>query len=172
VVSALQQVLAETGMGRVILENSAGSGHTLGARFEQVGALLDGVGRDARVGVCVDTAHAFASGYDLRTADGLAGALDDLDHYVGLDRLWAIHANDSRAPLGSAVDRHENIGQGHMGEDAFERMLQHPALSGRPFILEVPGYEKEGPDLQNIQTLRRLAGRPPADVPEPVTMPR
>ncbi len=160
VISALEQVLGAGGETPILLENAAGSGNTLGARFAQVGLLLDGLGRDERVGICLDTAHAFASGYDLRTADGLEAALEDLDRHVGLERLQVIHANDSKAAFASAVDRHENIGRGHIGEEAFARMLQHPSLAHLPWVLEVPGYAKEGPDEENVQALKRLAGRP------------
>jgi deoxyribonuclease-4 len=97
---------------------------------------------------------------DYADVERLAGqALDELDRHVGLDRLKLVHANDSKSPIGSAVDRHENIGKGHLGEEAFERMLQHPALSNLPWVLEVPGYAKEGPDEENVRTLKRLAGR-------------
>ncbi len=159
VISALEEVLAAGGTAPVLLENSAGSGNTLGSKFEQIALLMDGIGRPERIGMCLDTAHAFASGYDLRTQDGLEAALEDLDRTVGLGRLRVIHANDSKAAFGSAVDRHENIGKGHLGEEAFERMLQHPVLAHLPWILEVPGYENEGPDLENVDTLKRLAGR-------------
>jgi deoxyribonuclease-4 len=159
VTAGLGEVLAAGGSMPILLENSAGSGDTLGSRFEQLGSLMDRLGWDKRLGVCLDTAHAFASGYDLATKDGLDEALLDLDAHVGLKRVKAIHANDSRAPLGSALDRHENIGQGLIGEEAFERMLGHPALSHLPWILEVPGYANDGPDRENVETLKRLAGR-------------
>ncbi len=162
VIAALEEVLAGGGSTPILLENSAGSGHTLGARFEQLGLLLDSLGRPERMGVCLDTAHAFASGYDLRTPDGLEAALEKLDRHVGLERLRVVHANDSKVPLGSAVDRHENIGKGHLGEEAFALMLRHPALKELPWILEVPGYTNEGPDAENVAALKRLAGREPS----------
>ena len=126
----------------------------------KLGALFEQLGRDKRLGLCVDTAHTFASGYDLRTADGLQQAVDEIDTYIGLDRLLLIHANDSKVGLSSFVDRHENIGKGQIGEEAFARMLAHPALRGVPWVLEVPGYDDKGPDAPNVQALRRLAGRP------------
>jgi deoxyribonuclease IV len=162
VASALEQVLRTDAVSAVLLENSAGSGDTLGARFAQIGALRDRLGRDRRLGLCLDTAHTFASGYDLRVDDGITGALDEIERYLGLDRLRLIHANDSKVGLGSAVDRHENIGHGQLGEDAFARMLAHPALRDLPWVLEVPGYDDKGPDLPNVQTLKRLAGREPS----------
>jgi deoxyribonuclease IV len=165
-------VLLAGGTCSLLLENSAGSGDTLGSRFEQIGALFDQLGRDARLGLCLDTAHTFASGYDLRVADGLSSAVDEIDRFVGLDRLRLVHANDSKVGLGSAVDRHENIGKGLLGEDAFERMLAHPALGHLPWALEVPGYDDKGPDLQNVLDLKRLAGRPAADNLESDSAPR
>ena len=143
----------------VLLENSAGSGELLGSRFEQIGALVDRLDRDERVGLCLDTAHTFASGYDLRLDDGIERAIDEIDRSMGMDRLRLIHANDSKVGLGSAVDRHENIGKGQLGEPAFERMLAHPALRPLPWVLEVPGYDDKGPDRQNVLDLKRLARR-------------
>jgi deoxyribonuclease-4 len=159
VADGLRQVLEGGGTARILLENSAGSGNMLGARFTQLGALLDMLGRDPRLGLCLDTAHAFASGYDLRTDDGLAGALEDLERHVGLQRLRIVHANDSKVRLGAAVDRHENIGRGLLGDQAFQGMLSHPALADLPWVLEVPGFDNKGPDAPNVQALKRLAGR-------------
>jgi deoxyribonuclease IV len=160
VASALEQVLRQDISSGVLLENSAGSGETLGARFEQIGSLFERLGRDKRLGLCMDTAHTFASGYDLRRDDGLARALEEIEQYIGLDRLQLIHANDSKADLNSAVDRHENIGDGLLGEATFVTMLSHPALKDLPWVLEVPGLDDKGPDLPNLQALKRLAGRP------------
>jgi deoxyribonuclease-4 len=162
VAAGLEQVLAGGGDTPILLENSAGSGDTLGARFAQLGSLLDRLGRDRRLEVCLDTAHTFASGYDLRLAQGLDQALDELEQHVGLERLSLIHANDSHAGLGSAVDRHANIGEGELGDEAFQRMLAHPQLANLAWVLEVPGADKKGPDQANVQALKRLAGRPSA----------
>jgi deoxyribonuclease IV len=159
VAEALREVLVSSSTTMVLLENSAGSGNTLGARFAQIGAVFDRLGRDQRLGLCLDTAHTFASGYDLRDKDGIARAVDEIERSMGLDRLRLIHANDSKVGLGSAVDRHENIGQGLLGEEAFQLMLAHPALSPLPWVLEVPGYEDKGPDKPNVDALKRLAGR-------------
>ena len=131
----------------------------LGSRFEQIGQLFERLGRDARLGLCLDTAHTFASGYDLRVQDGIARAVDEISDHIGIDRLRLIHANDSKVGLGSAVDRHENIGRGLLGEEAFERMLAHSCLAPLPWVLEVPGYDDKGPDLANVEALKRLAGR-------------
>lgn len=159
IVAALRSLLAENPAPRILLENSAGAGNTVGARFSQIGGLIAALDRDPRLGVCLDTAHAFASGYDLR--DGLAtdAMLDEIDRTIGLDRIAIVHANDSRAGLGSARDRHQNIGRGELGEATFERLLHHPALANLPWVLEVPGLEGKGPDQENIALLRQLAGR-------------
>jgi deoxyribonuclease IV len=159
VASALAQVLAAGGTCSVLLENSAGSGDTLGARFEQIGSVFDRLGGDERLGLCLDTAHTFASGYDLRLDAGIQRAVDEVDRYIGLARLRLIHANDSKADLGSAVDRHENIGKGLLGEQAFVKMLAHRALRDVPWVLEVPGFDDKGPDKPNLDELKRLAGR-------------
>jgi deoxyribonuclease-4 len=159
VAGALKEVLSNGMRTSVLLENSAGSGDTLGARFAQIGSLFDRLDRDPRLGLCLDTAHTFASGYDLRESDGINRAVDEIVRHMGIDRLKLIHANDSKVGLGSAVDRHENIGKGLLGSEAFERMLAHPALAGLPWVLEVPGYDNKGPDLPNVQELKRLANR-------------
>jgi deoxyribonuclease-4 len=161
VASALERVLAVDG-APVLLENSAGSGDTLGARFEQIGSVFERLGGDRRLGLCVDTAHTFASGYDLRMEQGVEQMVDEVDRFVGLERLKVIHANDSKADLNSAVDRHADIGKGLLGEAAFERLLAHPKLADLPWVLEVPGADKKGPDEPNVRALKRLAGRPVA----------
>jgi deoxyribonuclease IV len=157
--AALEQVLANGTTSSILLENSAGSGELLGSRFEQIGALFDRLGRDQRLALCMDTAHTFASGYDLRTAEGVDVAVDEIARFVGLERLKLIHANDSKVGLNSFVDRHANIGKGLIGDNAFKRMLAHPALREVAWVLEVPGYDDKGPDLQNLVDLKRLAGR-------------
>lgn len=158
-IAALHDLLragpAATGL---LLEICAGQGNAIGRRFAELGALIAACDHDPRLGVCLDTCHAFAAGYELRTPEGLEGMLEELDREVGLARLTCVHANDSKGALGSNVDRHENIGQGQLGEETFARLLAHPALRHLPFILEVPGYDGEGPDRENVATLRRLAG--------------
>lgn len=159
VAMALEQVLKEGASTAILLENSAGSGELLGSRFEQIGVVFDRLGRDARLGLCLDTAHTFASGYDLRAEDGVSRAVDEIDRSIGLERFRLIHANDSKVGLNSAVDRHENIGHGWLGEDAFAHMLAHPVLGPLPWVLEVPGYDNKGPDARSVLDLKRLAGR-------------
>ncbi len=144
----------------LILENSAGMGDGIGSKFIQLGTIIKEIG-DKRLCVCVDTQHSYAAGYNIATADGLEEALEEFNRDVGLDRLVAIHANDSKIPLGGGVDRHENIGDGYIGREGFELILGHRALRDVPFLLEVPGFNKEGPDKENINILRELAGLDP-----------
>jgi deoxyribonuclease IV len=160
--AALGQVLARSSSpARLLVENSAGQGGCVGCRFEEVGAILDAAPADERLGVCLDTCHSFASGYDLRTAADVAETLRRFDAAVGMDRLVLVHANDSRAELGANRDRHANIGEGLIGSDAFAAMLADERLRRVPWILEVPGAG-DGPDLANVNRLRELAGLEPA----------
>jgi len=147
---------AEPKHARLLIENNAGLGGCVGARFEEIAQMLAGLD-DERVAVCFDTCHAFASGYDERTAATVSATLDELDRVVGLRRVEVIHCNDSVTGLGSNRDRHANIGAGQIGEDGFRALLHEPRLAGLPFILEVPGAG-EGPDAEQIEVLRRLAG--------------
>lgn len=142
----------------IALETCAGAGKTIGKTFAELAAIIDGVDRHPSVGLCLDTAHLFGSGYDIATEEGLAATIADLDAHVPDVPILAIHANDSKVPLASNKDRHENIGFGHIGEEAFTRMLAHPRLRPVPWILEVPGMENDGPDAANLAILRRLAG--------------
>jgi deoxyribonuclease-4 len=156
--SALDEVARRTeGSGvRVALENTAGGGHALGARAEELGAVLARVRRPERLAFCVDTCHLFAAGYDIRTPGRFKAVLGEFDRFVGLDRLVAFHVNDSRAGLGSRLDRHENIGAGRIGLAAFRFLLRHPRLGTRPMILETP--KRGDGDARNLATLRGLRG--------------
>jgi deoxyribonuclease-4 len=140
----------------VFLENTAGAGDTIGRTFEQLRAVADAVGRPERLAFCLDTQHLFASGYPIHEEDGIDRVLDDFDRVVGIDRLRCLHLNDSKTAFGSNRDRHENIGDGAIGEDGMRRVLGAPALQGLPVILEVPGLEGKGPDLENMARARRL----------------
>ncbi len=141
---------------RILLENTAGQGSCVGARLEELRAVLDAC-PDLPLGVCIDTAHLFAAGWDIRTAEGLEAALRDIDRVIGLSRVAVIHTNDSKVPLGSRVDRHEHIGKGKIGLEAFRRILNHPLLAGRAFILETP-IDLPGDDKRNVAALWRLTG--------------
>ncbi len=166
VVDGVRKVLeGYQGTARLIPEVCAGQGQTIGDRFEEFADLFGALDNDPRLGVCWDTCHLLGAGYDIASQDGLERTVEDFDRLVGLERLLVIHANDSKTPLGSRVDRHDNIGRGFIGEDGFARLLTHPALSPLPWILEVPGYDGQGPDLANVDALKRLAGRPRAIAP-------
>ncbi len=140
----------------LILENCAGGGGSIG-KFEELGYLIKKV-NNPRLRICLDTQHAFAAGYDLRTKDSLNDVLNQFDKEIGLDNLVVIHANDSKPDLGSKTDRHENIGEGKIGKEAWNNIINHPKLKDLPFILEVPGFEDTGPDLPNVNILKSLRG--------------
>jgi deoxyribonuclease IV len=153
----LKRVLERAGpaTARLLIENNAGLGGCVGARFEEIAQMLKALD-DPRAGVCFDTCHAFASGYDVRTATDVAKTLDDLDSVVGLKHVEVIHCNDSVTGLGSNRDRHANIGEGEIGEEGFRALLHEPRLAHLPFILEVPGAGA-GPDAGQVAVLRRLS---------------
>ena len=142
---------------QLLLENTAGQGTSLGSKFEELRAIIDAC-PGLPLGVCIDTAHLFASGWDIRTSEGLDRTLMMLDGVIGLDRIPVFHVNDSKTPLGSRVDRHEHIGKGKIGLDAFRRILNHPLLAGRAFIAETP-IDKPGDDRRNVAALWKLLGR-------------
>ncbi len=148
----------DSGSASLLLETCAGQGNTIGRRFEHIADVIERAGGSERLRVCLDTAHVFEAGYDIGTAEGLEKTLRDFDSHIGLSRLSAIHVNDSKTPLASNVDRHENIGHGKLGEESIGRVLRHPALRHLPFLLEVPGLANQGPDRPNVDALRRLAG--------------
>ncbi|MEX0682649.1 MAG: deoxyribonuclease IV [Dehalococcoidia bacterium] len=139
----------------LILENSAGMGGAVGSKFAELGRIARGAGSD-RVKVCIDVQHAFAAGYDVKTRPGLDAAMAEFDQDVGLERLAAVHANDSKCPLGGGLDRHDNIGEGHIGRDGFINLMSHSAFTEVPFLLEVPGFDDEGPDKANVDILKEL----------------
>lgn len=142
----------------LLLENTAGSGSSVGSRFEELRAIRDLAAgySDAPVGYCLDTCHLLAAGFDISTPAGLRDTLRQADAILGLANVPVIHANDSKAPLGSHVDRHAKIGKGHIGREAFRRLLAHPKLRRKAFISETP-VEREGDDRRNMATLRSLA---------------
>lgn len=143
-----------------LLENTAGQGSCLGCRFEQLAAMLNGVKEPDRVGVCIDTCHAFAAGYPLGTPRDYRATWKELENTVGIGRVKAIHLNDSKRELGSRVDRHEHIGRGRLGAEPFRLLLADERLAKIPMYLETPKGEHEGEswDVINLRTLRSLAG--------------
>ncbi|HEY9680332.1 MAG TPA: deoxyribonuclease IV [Oculatellaceae cyanobacterium] len=158
VIEALEAVLdGYKGRCRLLLEVCAGQGQTIGDEFSEFRDILSGLGFDDRLGVCWDTCHLFNAGYDIASDDGLKRTMEEFEREVGFNWLFAVHANDSKHPLGARKDRHENIGEGYIGREAFQRMLHQPVLRTMPWILEVPGFENKGPDKQNIDLMRQLA---------------
>ena len=159
VAPALEQVLDRCNDRTwVLMENSAGAGGTIGRSLDELAAVFDALGRHERLGVCLDSCHLFVSGVDVTDAPTWDALLDDLDQRIGLDRLRALHANDAKAPLGSNRDRHDNIGEGLIGE-GLGVFLAHPKLQGLPVVLEVPGADGKGPNADEIQKLRELHAR-------------
>ena len=155
-VAAINRVLDNTPEGPYLcLENMAGMGQHLGAKFEELGGLLRAVD-SPRLRICLDTQHSFAAGYDLTTPEGVAGMIDQFDAAIGAENLAAVHANDSKQLCGSGVDRHDNIGEGHIGEPGFACIMSHPAFQEVPFFLEVPGFDGDGPDARNVEILKNI----------------
>jgi deoxyribonuclease-4 len=154
----------QKGTLRILIENTSGMGSAIGVRFEELRAILAGA-PDLPVGVCLDTAHLFEAGHDIRTEQSLARVIQEFDDVVGLERLYVLHVNDSKTPFGSRVDRHQNIGSGEIGSASLQLLLQHPRLSarapqglpGRAFVLETP-IDAPGDDRRNVRALWELAG--------------
>jgi len=142
----------------LLVENTAGAGAQLGSRLEELHVMREFAPQmtDLPIGFCLDTCHLLAAGYDVATPKGLCETVAEVDRLLGLDNVHVIHANDSKTPLGSHVDRHEHIGAGHIGVDGFRRILTHPGLRGKAFILETP-VDKEGDDKKNVDTLKSLS---------------
>jgi deoxyribonuclease-4 len=149
---------------RILLENTAGMGTALGARLQEIGEMLNAL-QSLQVGACLDTAHLFAAGYDIKSEAGLGSTLELIDRAIGLERVPVFHVNDSKIPLGGRVDRHEHIGKGKIGAKAFRRFLTHPRLSavapeglpGRAFLAETP-IDDSGDDRRNVAALWEFAG--------------
>ncbi|MDO4442796.1 MAG: deoxyribonuclease IV [Slackia sp.] len=153
IAAVLNDVLAPEQTTTVLLETMAGKGTEVGRSFEELAAIIDRVELADHMGVCFDTCHVHDAGYDI--VNDLDGVLEEFDRVLGIDRLKAVHINDSKNPCGAHKDRHETIGAGHIGIEAFERIVNHPALRDLPFILETPneldGYANEIEVLRNLQ---------------------
>jgi deoxyribonuclease-4 len=159
IVPAMAQVLDRSNDRTwVLMENSAGAGGTIGRSIDELAVIFDALGRHERLGICLDSCHLFVSGVDVTDARVLDELLADVDERIGLDRLRALHANDSKAPLGSNRDRHDNIDAGLMGE-GLGVFLAHPKLQGLPAVLEVPGADGHGPNADEVRKLRELHAR-------------
>jgi deoxyribonuclease IV len=162
---------------KLLIENTAGAGNALGSRFEELAVMRQYASQltGLEVGFCIDTCHCLVSGYDVATAEGLKDTVRQLDAILGLENIPVFHANDSKTPLGSHVDRHEHIGQGHIGAEGFRRILSNPRLRRKAFIAETP-YDDEGDDERNVHALIGLsqskangvAPRAPRPVPKAV----
>jgi deoxyribonuclease-4 len=159
VVPALEQVLERCNERTwLLVENSAGAGGTIGRSIDELVAIVDALGRHERLGVCLDSCHLFVSGVDVTDPVVMSAVLADVDARIGLDRLRALHANDAKAPLGSNRDRHDNIGDGLIGE-GLGVFLAQPAVQDLPVVLEVPGADGKGPNADEIRKLRELHAR-------------
>jgi deoxyribonuclease IV len=147
------------GGASIAIETTAGQGTVIGHRFEQIGEIIAGTKRPERLGVCLDTCHVFAAGYDLRSAPAYEETLRSFDQAIGLSRLRAIHVNDCKKDLGCRVDRHEHIGKGFLGLEAFRHLMNDPRLTHLPFLLETPKGEDCQEDVENLSTLIGLVDR-------------
>jgi deoxyribonuclease-4 len=155
----IAEALAQSDGCPLQLENTAGTGGTLGRSFHELAALIDAAGGDARLGLCLDSCHLLASGFDIRTQEGLEGVLDECAALVGMDRLGSLHFNDSSMPLGSQRDRHANVGEGEIGADGCAVFLSEPRFEGLPCVLETPGPNHSGPSAQELALARALRER-------------
>ncbi|MBE9506948.1 MAG: deoxyribonuclease IV [Chloroflexi bacterium] len=158
VAQALGEVHAATPgfRAQILLETTAGQGTNLGYRFEHLAWLIEQTPRGERLGVCLDTCHVFAAGYELRTPEGYGATMEAFDRVIGLERLHAIHLNDSKGDLGSHKDRHEHIGKGFIGLEGFRHLLNDPRLAGLPGLLETPKGDDLQEDRENLAVLRLL----------------
>ncbi len=158
IVRALDELAKRTEGYRVkIVENTAAAGHTVGARFEELQAILERVAAPERLGLCLDTCHLFAAGHDIRRPDGYAATIEACERTVGTRSVLAFHLNDAKAPLGSGLDRHQHIGKGRIGLDAFRLLLNDRRFARVPMVLETP-KENDAADIRNLRILRRLSG--------------
>ena len=142
---------------RIALENTAGQGTCLGNKVEHLGAVFDRVKKPERLGLCLDTAHFFAAGYDIRTPKGWNAAIREVASLIGLKQVLAFHLNDSRTDLGSHVDRHDHSGKGKIGKEAFRHIVNDARFKKHPGCLETPKSDDLHEDVQNLRTLRALA---------------
>jgi deoxyribonuclease-4 len=158
VISAINTALGESDTTvMLLLENTAGEKNSVGSSFEHIRGIMDGIENHTRTGVCFDTCHAFAAGYELRTEKGLADTLSQFEDHIGIRNLKIIHLNDSKGDRGSGLDRHEHIGMGFIGENGFRNLLCHPVFSALPLICETPVDERRDNE-GNIAKVRELAG--------------
>ena len=158
IVAGLDEAFAATKISpvRIALENTAGQGSCLGHKISHLAAVFDKVKKPERLGVCLDTAHFFAAGYDIRTPKGWDAAIKEVDSLIGLKQILAFHLNDSKTDLGSRVDRHAGIGQGKIGREAFRHIINDPRFTNHPGCLETPKGKDLKEDVENLAILRGL----------------
>jgi deoxyribonuclease-4 len=157
VINAINTSLSESDNGvMLLLENTAGEKNSVGSSFEHIRGIMDGIDTPRRIGICFDTCHAFAAGYELRTDEGISDTLAQFDELVGIRNLKIVHLNDTKGDRNSGLDRHEHIGLGFIGEDGFRRILHHPAFKDLPLVCETPVDDRRD-DRGNIQVVRDLA---------------
>jgi len=154
--AAIAEALKESEGCPLHLENTAGTGSTLGRSIEELAALIEAAGGDKRLGLCLDSCHLLASGYDIRTRAGMDEVIAEVSEQVGLERLGSLHFNDSQTPLGSNRDRHANAGEGELGKEGCTVFVSTPAFDGLACVLETPGVERSGPTREEIALLSRL----------------
>jgi len=157
--ATIREALAESEGCELHLENTAGAGGTLGRSIDELASLIEGAGGGARLGVCLDSCHLLASGYDIRTAAGMASMLREAGRKLGRGRVRSLHLNDSQTPLGSNRDRHANIGRGELGEEGCAAFLSAPSLAKLPCILETPGENRSGPSAEEVALAMALRER-------------
>ena len=153
---ALREALAESGGCRLLLEDTAGAGNTLGRTFEELGRLVELAGGGKRVGLCLDSCHLLASGFDVRSADAVAAVMDECETVAGKGRLQCLHVNDSQTPLGSNRDRHAPLGEGEIGPRGIGAFLSEPRFEGLPALFEGPGVEGKGIVAADMAAMRKL----------------
>jgi deoxyribonuclease IV len=155
----IKEALSETDRCPLHLEDTAGAGGTLGRSFQELAELISAAGGGKRLGVCLDSCHLLASGYDIRTAAGLTETMDEFDRVVGIRRLGSLHLNDSQTPLGSNRDRHANIGTGELGERGCAAYLSEPRFEKLPLVIETQGPERQGPERAEVELCFKLRKR-------------
>lgn len=155
----ISEALAESDVCPLHLENTAGAGGTLGRSIDELASLLESAGGDNRLGLCLDSCHLFASGYDIRTDAGMDAVTTEIDEKIGCERVGSLHLNDSQTPLGSNRDRHANIGDGELGESGCIAFLSAPAFQDLPCILETPGENRSGAGLEDVRLAVELHER-------------
>jgi deoxyribonuclease-4 len=157
--ATIEEALADSEGCPLHLENTAGAGGTLGRSIDELAALIEAAGGGNRLGVCLDSCHLYASGYDIRTTAGMDAVVRDVSKKIGRERLGSLHLNDSQTPLGSNRDRHANIGEGELGDEGCAAFLSVPVFQGLPCILETPGEKRAGPGREQIQLATALRER-------------